>query len=417
MDCTVRTSSGANYRDNLRIKSDTPRATPDVVLLGGTRPEAVKLAPIVQAMQAQGRMRPVLVASGQHETMFNQALSSFGLRPDVQLHIERPTGTLSELLGELVKALDIRLEQLRPAAVVVQGDTTTALAGALAAFWRQIPVVHVEAGLRSHDLRAPFPEEANRKLIAQLSALHLAPTARAVSNLSDEGIAGHEVLLTGNTVVDAVISIASKPTTYHDYRLPFVEKRARAGESRLLLATMHRRESLGAPLNGILAGLRAVMEQHPDVEMVLPVHPNPEVRDQVMAGLSGVQRVHITAPLHYVEFCRLLSCAQLVLTDSGGVQEEAPSFGVPCLVLREITERMEAVEAGVSVLVGPDPDLIADQAARLLAESTGEKTNTRANPFGDGQAAVRAEQGIAQLLGLIAASPQASTPAVLVKGK
>lgn len=411
MDCTVRSSLGATHKDDIEVAASAPRTTPrtplDVVLLGGTRPEAVKLAPIVQAMQVQGRMRPELVASGQHETMFDQALSSFGLRPDIRLQIERWTGSQPELLGELLKALDIHLERRRPSAVVVQGDTTTALAGALAAFWRQIPVVHLEAGLRSHDLRAPFPEEANRKLVAQLSALHLAPTARAVSNLRDEGISGSGVLLTGNTVVDAVISIARKPATYYDYRLPFVEKRARSGESRLLLATMHRRESLGAPLNGILAGLRAVVEQHPDVEVVLPVHPNPEVRDQVIAGLAGVERVHITAPLHYGEFCRLLSCSQLVLTDSGGVQEEAPSFDVPCLVLREITERMEAVEAGVSVLVGADPDLIAKQAALLLAENPDEKSNTRVNPFGDGRAAVRAEQAIAQLLGLTSSSPQA----------
>jgi UDP-N-acetylglucosamine 2-epimerase (non-hydrolysing) len=413
MDCTVRSSLGATHKDDIEIEASTPRTPLDVVLLGGTRPEAVKLAPIVQAMQVQSRMRPELVASGQHETMFGQALSSFGLRPDIRLQIERWTGSQPELLGELLKALDIHLERRRPAAVVVQGDTTTALAGALAAFWRQIPVVHLEAGLRSHDLRAPFPEEANRKLIAQLSTLHLAPTARAVSNLRDEGIAGPGVLLTGNTVVDAVISIARKPATYYDYRLPFVEKRARAGESRLLLATMHRRESLGAPLNGILAGLRAVVEQHPDVEVVLPVHPNPEVRDQVIAGLCGVERIHITAPLHYGEFCRLLSCSRLVLTDSGGVQEEAPSFDVPCLVLREITERMEAVEAGVSVLVGADPDLIAKEAARLLAENPDEKSNTRANPFGDGRAAVRAEQAIAQLLGLTSTSPQA----VSAKGK
>nr|WP_039922846.1 UDP-N-acetylglucosamine 2-epimerase (non-hydrolyzing) [Amycolatopsis decaplanina] len=398
------------------MESGTPRTAPDVVLLGGTRPEAVKLAPIVQAMQVQGRMRPVLVASGQHETMFGQALSSFGLRPDVRLHIERPTGSLSELLGELVKALDVHFEQLRPAAVVVQGDTTTALAGALAAFARQIPVVHVEAGLRSHDLRAPFPEEANRKLVAQLSTLHLAPTTRAVNNLLEEGIAGSEVLLTGNTVVDAVLSIARMPTAYHDHRLPDVEHRATAGKSRLLLATMHRRESLGAPLAGILAGLRSIVEDHPDVEVVLPVHPNPHVRDQVVAGLLGVDRVHITGPLHYAEFCRLLSCARLVLTDSGGVQEEAPSFGVPCIVLREVTERMEAVEAGVSVLAGPDPVLIAHHAARLLAESPDEGANTRANPFGDGRAAVRAEQAIARLLGLTSDCPAAVPQAVLAGG-
>ncbi|MBP2323451.1 UDP-N-acetylglucosamine 2-epimerase (non-hydrolyzing) [Kibdelosporangium banguiense] len=362
---------------------------------------------MVEAILARGRMRPVVVASGQHESMFEPALDAFALRPDVRLRIERSTGSQPELLGELVRVLDRQLAQRNPSIVVVQGDTTTALAGALSAFWRKVPVAHIEAGLRSHDLDAPFPEEANRKLLAQISSLHLAPTKRAVENLRAEGITGPGVVLTGNTVVDAVLSIAGRPMAYSDPRLAAVEDRVRSERNRLMLVTVHRRESWGPPLTGILAGLRNVLERHKDVEIVLPIHPNPDVRKQVMAGVFGVDRVHLTAPLSYIEFCRLLSMARLVASDSGGVQEEAPSFGVPVLVLRDVTERMEAVEAGCSTLVGTDPMVIADQASRLLNEPPLLPENRPVNPFGDGLAAHRAEHAIACLLGLESAHPMA----------
>jgi UDP-N-acetylglucosamine 2-epimerase (non-hydrolysing) len=392
------------------VATVTTRLKPEVLLVGGTRPEAVKLAPLVEAILTRGRMCPVVVASGQHESMFDQGLEAFAMRPDVRLRIERRTGSQPELLGELVQALDQQLLQRNPSIVVVQGDTTTALAAALAAFWRKVPVAHVEAGLRSHDPHAPFPEEANRKLLAQISSLHLAPTKRAVVNLQAEGITGPHVVLTGNTVVDAVLSIAGRPVTYSDPRLAAVESRSRCKQTRLMLVTVHRRESSGPPLAGILAGLRSVLERHEDVEIVLPVHPNPDVRKQVMAGVFGLKRVHLTAPLNYVEFCRLLSIAQLVASDSGGVQEEAPSFGVPVLVLRDLTERMEAVEAGCSTLVGTDPQVIAEHASRLLNDPP--TTNRPANPFGDGHAAHRAEHAIACLLGLETAQPSATAAPV-----
>lgn len=405
MDCAVRSSEGANHGGGPGIASAViDKPPPEVMLVGGTRPEAIKLAPIVEAIRARGRMCPVLVASGQHESMFEQALAAFGMRPDIRLRIARPTGSQPELLGELLRALDEQLAGRRPATVVVQGDTTTTLAAALAAFWRKVPVVHVEAGLRSHELSTPFPEEANRKIVTQISSLHLAPTTLAVRNLREEGVAGSNVLLTGNTVVDAVLSAAKIPAAYTDFRLPAVERRARTGQSRLLLVTVHRRESSGLGLAGILAGLRTVLEHHRDAELVLPVHPNPDIRTQVTAGLSGVERVHLTAPLHYGEFCRLLSCASLVLSDSGGIQEEAPSFGIPVVVLRTVTERMEAVEAGCSVLAGTDPQAISNLAARLLCEAQDPPRSTPANPFGDGQAGRRAEQAIARLLGLISAA-------------
>jgi UDP-N-acetylglucosamine 2-epimerase (non-hydrolysing) len=407
MDCAVRSRAGVTLTGNLGAVTVATAPKPDVMLIGGTRPEAVKLAPVVEAMLACDRMRPVVVASGQHESMFGQALDAFDLRPNVSLHIERSTGSQPELLGELVRVLDRQLVQQNPSMVVVQGDTTTALAAALSAFWRKVPVAHIEAGLRSHDLHAPFPEEANRKLLAQISTLHLAPTKRAVENLQAEGIAGPDVVLTGNTVVDAVLSIAGRPMSYSDARLVAVENRVRSKKNRLMLVTVHRRESWGPPLAGILAGLRTVLEHHEDVEIVLPIHPNPGVRKQVMAGVSGVDRVHLTAPLNYIEFCRLLSMARLVASDSGGVQEEAPSFGVPVLVLRDVTERMEAVEAGCSTLVGTDPGMIAHHASRLLNEPPLSPENRPVNPFGDGLAAHRTEHAIACLLGLESAHPMA----------
>jgi UDP-N-acetylglucosamine 2-epimerase (non-hydrolysing) len=414
MDCAVR-SNGRHRADKAPVKLLSTATAPEVHLIAGTRPEAVKLAPVAEAMRVRGRMRPVLVASGQHETMPDHALAAFGMRPDVRLRIERKTGSQPELFGDLVLELDKHLAGRRPAAVVVQGDTTTTLAAALVAFWHKIPVVHLEAGLRSHDLRAPFPEEAHRRLVAQVSSLHLVPTMRAMENLRAEGIGGPGVLMIGNTAVDAALWVASRPVYYSDPRLEAVEWRARCRKSRLLLVTVHRKESWGPPLGGILAALQALLERHRDVEIVLPVYPDPQVRKQVMAGLFGMERVHVTAPLPYAEFCRLLRAARLVLTDSGGIQEEAPSFGVPVLVLREVTDRTEAVEAGCAALVGTDPKTIETQASQLLENSAERRSMIAAgNPFGDGRAAQRAEHAIAWMLGLERTYPAAVSSPRLV---
>jgi UDP-N-acetylglucosamine 2-epimerase (non-hydrolysing) len=383
---------------------------PEVHLVGGTRPEAVKLAPVATALREAGLLEPVLVASGQHPAMVAQALTAFGLEPDVMLQVDRTTGTQAELLTEMIRQLDDLWAERTPAAVIVQGDTTTSLAGALAAFWRRIPVVHLEAGLRSGDLDSPFPEEANRRLVAQVAALHLAPTPLAAMNLLDENIATGDVLITGNTVVDAALAVAGR-------RMPFqnadVAKAREIGENRrLVLVTAHRRESWGAPLDRILDAVRELVARYPDIDVILPSHPNPAVRAQVDAALAGVERVTVTDPLPYPDLSRLLSEAYLVLTDSGGIQEEAPSFGVPALVLRDVTERVESLHAGCARLVGSDTDLIVKEAAELLDSPVRRNAMTAGgNPYGDGLAARRTAQATAALLGLAGApEPMPSLP-------
>jgi UDP-N-acetylglucosamine 2-epimerase (non-hydrolysing) len=380
---------------------------PEVHLIAGTRPEAIKLAPVVAAMRAAGRVTPVLVASGQHPTMVVQALDAFEQTPDVVLEIERATGSQPELLTEMIRRLDELFAEREPAAVIVQGDTTTTLAGAMAAFWRHIPVVHLEAGLRSGDLESPFPEEANRRLVGQLAKLHLAPTTLAATNLLDESVPATQVLITGNTVVDATLAVAARRLPFEDPRL----EEAVSRDGRLVLVTAHRRESWGEPLDRVLSAVRTLVARYPDIHVVLPTHPNPAVRAQVEAGLAGVDRVTVTGPLPYPALSRLLSTAYLVLTDSGGIQEEAPSFGVPALVLREVTERVESLYAGCAKLVGTDEDLIVDEASRLLDDRELRDSMTAAgNPYGDGLAAIRTEQAVAALLGLAASLPQPMPP-------
>jgi UDP-N-acetylglucosamine 2-epimerase (non-hydrolysing) len=362
----------------------------EVHLVGGTRPEAVKLAPVALAMREAGLLEPVLLASGQHPTMVTQALAAFGLEPDITLQVERTSGSQAELLTAMVRELDELWSVRTPAAVIVQGDTTTSLAGALAAFWRRIPVVHLEAGLRSGDLESPFPEEA----------------PLAAMNLLDEKIAHTDVLITGNTVVDATLAVAGRRMPFETPVLRDRDNRA-ASESRLVLVTAHRRESWGEPLDRILDAVKQLIERYDDIEVVLPSHPNPAVRAQVDAALSGVERVTVTDPLPYPDLSRLLSEAYLVLTDSGGIQEEAPSFGVPALVLRDVTERVESLDAGCAKLVGSDTELIVREASALLDSRVRRDAMTAGgNPYGDGLAARRTAQATAALLGL-APAPEA----------
>lgn len=362
----------------------------EILLLVGTRPEAVKAAPVVLGLAGHPTLRPALVHSGQHADMVEQALAPFGLAPDEVVRLSRETGDQAELFAGLLPALDEVIARRMPAVVLVQGDTSTALAGAMAAFWRGVPVVHLEAGLRTGDLTAPFPEEANRQLVARIAALHLAPTQAAAAALRAEALSG--IVVTGNTVVDAALLTAALDAPTANPDVLAVE---RAG-GRLVLVTAHRRESWGAPLDSVLGAVATLVEQHPDVQVLLPVHPNPAVRAQVSRVLGGVPRVTLTSPLAYPDLVRVLRKAALVLTDSGGIQEEAPSFGVPVLVLREVTERMEAVVAGCAWLVGTDRVRILVAAERVLRERL--RVPLHSNPFGDGRAAERVVAAIAELV-------------------
>lgn len=393
---------GADGRDASEAKDEDivhESPLPEVHLIAGTRPEAIKMAPVAIAMRDAGRLQPVIVASGQHPTMVSQALGAFDLTPDVTLPIERHTGEQAELMTEMVRQLDELFGSRKPAVVLVQGDTTTTLAGALAAFWRRIPVVHLEAGLRSGNLDSPFPEEGNRRMVGQLTQLHLAPTTLAAANLTAENVPPAQILVTGNTVVDAALMVAAKRRPLTDARVAAAVEASAGG--RLVLVTAHRRESWGEPLDRIITAVRTLVTNYPDLHIILPSHPNPAVRAQVDAGLGGMARVTVTDPQPYPDLARLLSQAYLALTDSGGIQEEAPSFGVPALVLREVTERVESLRAGCAKLVGTDPDLIVKEASRLLDDRALRDSMTAAgNPYGDGLAAHRTDQAIAAMLGL-----------------
>ncbi|MEV4057931.1 UDP-N-acetylglucosamine 2-epimerase (non-hydrolyzing) [Amycolatopsis sp. NPDC049688] len=380
----------------------------DVMLLAGTRPEAVKLAPLALALAAHPVLRPVLVHSGQHPGMVEQALEPFGLTADLWLDVPpRVTGGQAELVAGLLPALDETLRRHTPAALVVQGDTTTTLAGALAAFWLGIPVVHLEAGLRTHDLAAPFPEEGARQMVSRLAALHLAPTLAAAAALRSEGVARQQIAVTGNTVVDAVLEIAARDLPARDTALALLEMEIAEATERLVLVTSHRRESWGEPLERTLAAVQLIVAEHPDVQVLFPAHPNPQVRTQVEAALGGLPRVTVTDPLEYPDLVRALRLASLVLTDSGGIQEEAPTFGTPVVVLRDVTERAEVVEAGCAWLAGTDTARIADTAARLLR---GELRPAQVgNPYGEGKAAILAVAAIEELLGVRAVAPAAAS--------
>jgi len=375
MSATVHESSASSSRN--------------VLLLAGTRPEAIKIAPVAIALAERAGPHPIIIHSGQHGDVVDQALAPFGLTPDERLVVRRTTGGQAELLAAMLPSLDDVLQRLAPAAVVVQGDTSTALAGALAAFWRSVPVVHLEAGLRTGNLAAPFPEEGNRQLVARIAALHLAPTPAAADALRAESPACPEIVVTGNTVVDAARLIAKRNRPPGDRRLA-------ADGVRLVLVTAHRRESWGAPMDRILLAVGRIADEHPDVRVVLPAHPNPAVRAQVCRALGRHPRVWISDPLDYPDLVWVLRRCALVLTDSGGLQEEAPGFVVPVLVLRETTERREAVDAGQAWLVGTDPARIVPQARRLLANRPRWPADD--NPYGDGKAAARVVDALESLL-------------------
>jgi UDP-N-acetylglucosamine 2-epimerase (non-hydrolysing) len=361
-------------------------ATVAVVL--GTRPEAIKLAPVVRALDRSERLTPLVVSTGQHREMLVQALSLFDLRPDVELDVMRPGQSLYDVTSAVLERLKVVFHEAQPDWVIVQGDTTTALAAALAAFYARIPVGHVEAGLRSGSRYAPFPEEMNRRLVDQLSEIAFAPTERARAFLLGEGFSPASVHVTGNTVVDALLAARTIVR-----RLPpdvdGLSAAALAGK-KVILVTAHRRESFGGAFVAICRALRRVVDALPDACVVYPVHMNPNVDGPVRALLGGHPRVHLLRPVSYAAFVSLMDRADVILTDSGGVQEEAPTFGKPLLVLREVTERPEGIEAGVARLVGTDEERIVSEAMALLCEPSRYAAMAKGiNPYGDGHAAAR----------------------------
>lgn len=362
-----------------------------VLIAAGTRPEAIKLAPLVAELRrTPGRFDVVFCSTGQHREMLAQVLQLFQLTSDIELDVMTPNQQLGDLTAAVLQRMTAVLRTAQPDWVVVQGDTTTTMATALAAFYLKLPVAHVEAGLRSGDRFHPYPEEWNRKATDAASDLLFAPTENAAANLRAEGFGAGQILVTGNTGIDALLQVAARPDT------PFVRELVAAHSGRrLVLVTTHRRENFGAPLAGICAGLLALAERVPDVQFVLPVHRNPNVAEVVHEQLGGDRRFTLTAPLDYADFVGVMKHASLILTDSGGVQEEAPSLGVPVLVLREKTERQEAVEAGTAQLVGTDAGVIADAAHRLLTDAGERRRMVGArNPFGDGQASARIAEAL-----------------------
>jgi UDP-N-acetylglucosamine 2-epimerase (non-hydrolysing) len=370
-----------------------------VLLVVGTRPEAVKMAPVATALSNAG-LPPVTVTTGQHGPILYQVLSDLDIAVTHDLGLHRPGQTLTEVTTGVLAGMRDILETEQPDAVVVQGDTTSALAAGMAAFYASVPVVHLEAGLRSGDLNSPWPEEGNRRLLAPLADLHLAPTELARDNLLAEGIPGERVLVTGNTVVDALQSILRSHAQYAEPRLRFLDKDPR----RVVLVTAHRRESWGDGIRAIGEAMLTVARRHPDVVLVMPVHPNPSVRASLPVGLEEQENVHLLSALSYPDLARLLTRCAFVITDSGGLQEEAPSLGRPVLVTREVTERKEAVLAGCARLVGTEASTIVDEAHRLLTDPHAYAAMASVdNPFGDGRAA---ERVVGALLNRYAGGPR-----------
>jgi UDP-N-acetylglucosamine 2-epimerase len=356
----------------------------------GTRPEAIKMAPVVDALRATPGIETLVTVTAQHRQMLDQVLDLFGLVPDEDLDLMAPDQTLPDLFGRILTGMTAVLQRRRPDLVLVHGDTSTTFAAALAAFYARVPVGHVEAGLRTGNLQAPWPEEANRRLTAPLTRLHFAPTERARQNLLAEGLSAADIHVTGNTVIDALLSVVARIQADAALeaelaaRFPFLD----AGR-RLVLVTGHRRENFGAGFEQICLALRDIAARD-DVQVLYPVHLNPQVQEPVNRILAGVGNAFLIPPQDYLPFVHLMSRAHLILTDSGGIQEEAPSLGKPVLVMRETTERPEAVDAGTVRLVGTDRARIVAEAARLLDDDDAYAAMARAhNPYGDGQAARR----------------------------
>ncbi|HOW42789.1 MAG TPA: UDP-N-acetylglucosamine 2-epimerase (non-hydrolyzing) [Candidatus Omnitrophota bacterium] len=355
-----------------------------ILVVFGTRPEAIKMAPVVKELRKEkSSFQTVVCVTGQHRHMLDQVLKLFKIRPDMDLNLMQENQSLPSLTARALVILTETLQRVKPDLVLVQGDTTTAMVAALAAFYQKIPVGHVEAGLRTHDIYNPFPEEVNRCIISAMASFNFAPTRISYQALIDQGISKQRVLLTGNTVVDALRMIV-KSGKFAKVNIALKKN------SRLILVTAHRRENFGRPLEQICDALNAIVKRNPDVEVVYPVHLNPNVKNTVYERLAGKERIHLIAPTEYDQLVYLIKNAYLILTDSGGIQEEAPAFGKPVLVMREETERPEGIEAGVARLVGTNTAIIVKEVEKLLTrEAVYNKMSRAVSPYGDGKAAER----------------------------
>lgn len=362
--------------------SDSPRR---VCIILGTRPEAIKLAPVIRAFQQDSAFATEVILTGQHREMVDQVMTLFQLQADADLAIMQPQQTLTDITCRSLQGLEAHFQTQRPDLVIVQGDTTTAFAAALAAFYQKIPVGHVEAGLRTDNIYSPYPEEANRRLISQLTTLHFAPTTQAVEHLKQSSVVG-DIHHTGNTVIDALLTVADRQPDCPIEGLDW-------DRHRVLLATVHRRENWGSPVEDIAAGFLAILDAQPDTALLLPLHRNPLVREPLTAALGDHPRVFLTEPLDYGQLVGAIQRCYLLLTDSGGLQEEAPGLGKPVLVLRDTTERPEAIAAGTARLIGTDREAICHHALELLTNPAAYNAMAQAvNPFGDGHASARIVQ-------------------------
>lgn len=372
-------------------KMPTPPFRPLIVL--GTRPEAIKLAPLIKKCQESSDIEPLVCSTGQHREMLDQVLSYFEIQPDIELSLMKPGQTLSGLTAGCIEAVDKVVVDHKPDALIVQGDTTTVMASSMVGFYRQVPIVHVEAGLRTGDLMAPWPEEFNRRVTAIVTKLHCAPTPGAAAALAREHVPADAIRVTGNTVIDALL-IAVQRERGRDEQWQLKYPMTKRGP--VLLVTGHRRENFGDGLRNTCQALRELAQMHPTLQIIYPVHLNPNVSGPVRESLDGLPNIHLMPPADYPEFVWLMDQASIILTDSGGVQEEAPSLGHPVLVTRDKTERPEAVEAGLAELVGTDKLKIVTRVSQLLEQGRNAQT-TVCNPYGDGKAAERIVQWMLEI--------------------
>ncbi|WP_375566424.1 non-hydrolyzing UDP-N-acetylglucosamine 2-epimerase [Bacillus pumilus] len=370
----------------------------NVMTIFGTRPEAIKMAPLVLELNKHPQINSIVTVTAQHREMLDQVLEAFSITPDHDLNIMKQRQTLSEITSNALLKLDQLFQEEKPDIVLVHGDTTTTFAGSLAAFYHQISVGHVEAGLRTHNKYSPFPEELNRQMTGTIADIHFAPTDEAKQNLLIENKKEETICVTGNTAIDAL-----QTTVTEQYQHPILEK---IGTDKMILLTAHRRENLGQPMKNMFRAIRRVVEEFEDVQVVYPVHLNPAVRDAAQTEFSGLDRVHLIEPLEVVDFHNFAAASHFILTDSGGVQEEAPSLGKPVLVLRDTTERPEGVKAGTLKLAGTDEETIYKMAKELLVDQEEYDNMSKAsNPYGDGQASRRIVEELLHRFGLSEEKP------------